>query len=108
MSDRTEKTFHEQVREYLIDEYGNENIEHEKYLEETGRYADFWIDGPLMSLAVEVENDWEAVMKGIGQSILYAAHEQSTAPVVVVPKGHVEYPEVQMLREKVTIVELDV
>lgn len=108
MTHESERTYHERVREYLVEQYGEENVESTKYLDETGRFADFWVEGPVVTLAVEVENDWEAVSKGIGQATLYSAHDDDAVPVVIVPPGHVEYPEVEMLRERIAIIELDV
>lgn len=108
MAHESERTFSERVREYLVEHYGEENVESQVYLDETGRFADFWVDGPVVSLAVEVENDWEAASKGIGQALLYGAHDDDAVPVVILPKGHVDYPEVEMLRERIAIIELDV
>lgn len=99
MTHESERPYHDCVVAWLKEEYGEDNVETDKYLRETGRYCDVWIDGPLAVLAVEIENDWEAVLKGIGQAHLYAAHETAGAvPMVITPPGHVEEPEVTLLR----------
>lgn len=96
-----ERPFHQRVVEYFIEEYGAENVETDKYLGEAYRYADVWVEGPLVEFAVEIENDFEAVFKGIGQAELYAAHgSANTVPVVVVPPDHTDEPDVTMLRER--------
>ena len=110
MSDITELAFaDEHVGPWLADLFGAENIEQEVYLDNSGRYADFWVDLGQFAIAVEVENDWEASVKGVGQAMLYAKHEQNVWPLVVVPKGHIEQPEFDYLRERspVAIVEVD-
>lgn len=98
--------FSEKVGEMLIEAYGRDNVEKEKYFSESKRYVDYWVSGPLVNLAVEVENDKPSLMVGAGQAIMYSGHSENTVPVVVVPEGHVEYPEVEHIRRYVPVVEL--
>lgn len=88
-----ESEYTENVAEWLEDTFGEENVEANRYLEATGRYADYWVDLGAVSIAVEVENDWEAAIKGVGQASLYAAHAENVWPLVVLPTGHVDEPE---------------
>lgn len=107
MTHESEDTFADHVEELLIQYYGEENVDRNHYLEETYRFADFWVDTGLVILAIEVENDFDSVLKGISQAYLYAAHDKRALPLVVVPKDHVENPEIEMLREKAPILELE-
>lgn len=107
MVHESEKSFHDKVHEYLIDAYGENNVTSKVYLEESYRFADFWVHTPIVDLAIEVENDFNAVIRGVGQAFLYAAHSKNAVPVVIVPKGHIEQPEVDMLRQRITITELE-
>lgn len=103
-----ERPFHDRVVSYLEDKYGEDNVETDKYLPDPYRFCDIWVDGPLFPYAIEVENDFEAAIEGVGQALIYAAEEQNAVPVVVLPPGHVDKPEVDSLRRQVSIVELDV
>lgn len=108
MTHEDEITFQDRVYEYLAQNYGSENVETDKYLPEPYRFVDVWIDGPVAPLAIEIENDFEAVMEGVGQALIYAASAENAIPVVIVPPGHVEEPEVTALRRRIPVVELDV
>lgn len=75
------------------------------------RRPDFIAGGPFHTLVVEVENDFEAAFKGVGQVLAYASElrsvgseEHDVVPVLVLPRGHVEAPEVEYLREHVRVV----
>lgn len=106
MTHEYENEFARKVGEYLIEQYGEENVEQNKYFSESRRYVDFWVDAPVVSLAIEVENDFDAVMEGVGQSLVYAGHEEGAIPLVIVPEDHVEHPEVDYLRETVRVIEM--
>lgn len=103
-----ELSFRDRIVAYLQDHYGEENVEENKYLPEPYRFCDIWVEGPLVDYAIEVENDFDAAIKGVGQALIYAAEEENAVPIVVVPPGHVEEPEVSSLRRVVRVVELDV
>lgn len=107
MTHESEKSFSDKVEHILNEQFGEENVEEQYYLEESYRFADFWVDTGFIILAIEVENDFEAAFKGISQAYLYAAHDPRAVPVVVVPEGHIEEPEVTMLRGLCTIVEIE-
>lgn len=83
------------IVEDLEDAYGAENVRREVVLPVTERRVDILVETPSAApdLAIEVENDFESVPGAVGQAIQYA--EQTGArPVVFVPEGHVEIPEV--------------
>lgn len=106
MTHEYESEFAEKVGEYLIESYGEENVEQNKFLSESYRFVDFWVDGPVVTLAIEVENDFDAVIEGVGQALMYAGHDDGVVPVVIIPEDHVEHPEVDYLRETVRIIEM--
>lgn len=104
MTHELEKTFGDRVEEHLVEHYGADNVEREKYLPEPYRFVDFWVSGPVVDLAIEVENDFESLMTGIGQAQLYAAHRDAV-PVVIVPEDHIDHPEMEMVKEQVQVME---
>lgn len=106
MTHKSEDNFSDGVEEELVECYGEENVERQVYLAESGRYADFIVDGPLFRLAIEVENDWESAIGAVGQAQLYAGHYADAVPVVIIPEGHKENPEYELLRNRVLIVEM--
>lgn len=108
MTHESEHDFTDRVGHYLEGMFGEDNVFGNLYLKETGRYADWWVDLDVVILAIEVENDWEAAIKGVGQAILYSKHSEKAIPLVIIPPGHIEEPEATMLREEVHIIELDV
>jgi len=100
-----ESEFAKNVKQLLENEYGEDKVEGGVYLLETRRYVDFYVEAPLVDLAIEVENDFEAVFKGVGQSLVYS-HGTEVAPVIVVPEGHIDEPELEILGSHVPIVQL--
>lgn len=108
----SESTYHDRVYDYLVDQYGVDNVDSNVYLSETYRFVDIWVEGPVVDYAIEIENDFESAIEGIGQAALYASHEfdnPNVVPIVVLPPDHVAQPEADMLRESgIHIVELDV
>lgn len=108
MTHESERTFHDRVVVELEQRYGAANVETDKYLQASGRYADVWVDIEPIALAIEIENDWESVATGVGQALLYAQHDARAVPVVIVPPGHVESPERELLARYLPIVEFDV
>lgn len=99
-----EEEFHKYVAEWLMVEFGAENVEHERYLQTTYRFVDFWVETHLCNYAIEVESNFHSVLTGMGQSMLYAAHEPNTIPVVIVPKGEYDEPEATLIQEKTPVV----
>lgn len=106
MTHEHESEFTEKVEEELESFFGEENVRREVYLPETWRFADFVVQTEFFGFVVEVENDWDSVFKGIGQATLYASHYPNCFPVVVLPEGHTESPEVEYFRRHIPIVEV--
>lgn len=105
MTHDAETTYHDDVAAVLEAEYGERNVESQRYLDRTGKFPDFWVTTPLVDLAIEVENDWPAALyEGVGQAMFYAAHSPDAVPVVVVPPGHVEEPDATMIRTQLPVV----
>lgn len=73
------------VQEMLNAEYGEENVERNVYISETRRYADFVVRAWPVDLAIEVENDFDAVFKGVSQALVYADQADDMAPVIIRP-----------------------
>lgn len=94
-----ETTFADAVINYFKDEYPNCEVEREPYLQRTGRWADLLVETKDETFIVEVENDFEAMFKGIGQVLVYSAHSHEYIPIVAVPEGHVDEPEWTMMKK---------
>lgn len=95
MTHEGEKTYSEKVEESLIDIYGEENVHSQVTLPVSQRRVDFHVETPDESadLAIEVENDFESVFAGVGQTTVYA-DQLDARPMVFVPPGHIKVPEV--------------
>lgn len=110
MTHESELDFGEKVVLRLEEMYGEEAIETQYTLPDTGRRVDVYVDTPgnVPPMAMEVENDFESVFNGIGQAWLYS-QQLAAMPFVVVPTGHVELPELLYLAgSPVTIVQFPV
>lgn len=107
MTHESERDFSDKVRVWLEDEFGEDNVIGPQYLDETSRLADFWVFNGLTIYAIEVENDFEAAVKGFGQSWLYSFHHPIATPIIILPEEHVQYPEVTMMRMLLPIIEFE-
>lgn len=103
MPHQPETEFHKRVKSYLHEKYGENNVVSQAYLEDTGRWADFRVESPLGVIYIEVENDFEAVFKGIGQAELYASHESNARGIVIFPEEHIEEPEYSYLSQSTKV-----
>lgn len=92
----SEVEYRELVAAWLADNFVD--IEHEVYLSDTGRFVDFVVRTPFERYAIEVEEDFESLTTGIGQTEMYAAELDAT-PVVVIPADVIEQPEFDLLVE---------
>lgn len=100
-----EDSFTDRIESLYRDRYGDDAVEREKYLGETGRYCDLWVETQDVTLAIEVENDGESVITGVGQVELYAAHSARAVPVVIVPDDHqIDVVERMFYRERTSVV----
>lgn len=97
-----ERNFEDYVEELLVDEYGEENVERQYYLQYSGRYVDLVAYDPEneRTWALELENDKGSALNGSGQARFYSTslkHEDpdrgSVIPVLCVPAGHIDYEE---------------
>ena len=93
-----EKEFASRVVSDLIEFYSEDEVYEEVVLPATQRRVDIVVNPKNhdIKFAIEVENDFEAVFGGIGQAEIYAA-ELNATPLIIVPEGHVEYPEIMYL-----------
>jgi len=103
----SEAKFHERVVGPRLRElFGVDAVEHEKYLDGTTAFADYWVDLGVVVLAIEVKNDADAVRSGVAQALEYAQNDDRAVPVVVTPEGQVEQAQADQLRDICPIVEL--
>lgn len=102
-----EDEYSDLVEEMLIAEYGEKNVERQVYINEVRRYADFVVRAWPVDLAIEVENDFEAVFKGVSQALVYANQANDMAPVIIRPplKDKSDKLENRILSSHVTICE---
>lgn len=108
MAHEDETPYRDRVASYLAATYGAENVETNKYLADPYRFCDIYVEGPLVDLAIEVESRFSSAIDGVGQAFIYASAAGNAVPVVVVPPGHVEEPEIDALRDRIPVVEVDV
>jgi len=81
------------------------------YYSDTGRFADAIVVTDMAVFAIEVENDFEAALKGVSQAALYASSARReyeddprpVSPLVVLPAGHADRPEAERIREETGI-----
>lgn len=108
MTHVSEYDFSDVVQAWLEETFGQSTVDDYHHLSESDRIADFYVNLGRVGVVVEVENDFEAVVRGVGQSLLYGAHFPNAWPLVVVPEGHIENPEFEYFRHRspVAIVEL--
>jgi hypothetical protein len=99
-----EDSFTDRIERQYRDRYGDDAVERDRYLDETGRYCDLWVQTPDVTLAIEVENDAESVITGVGQTELYAAHDPRAVPVVIVPDDHIDQPEWLFYQQRTSVV----
>lgn len=74
------------------------DVDTEVYLPRSYRFADVLAEGNGFRIVGEVEDNFESVFEGIGQSLLYAA-ETDAMPVVFYPEGTAEEPERTLLQQ---------
>ena len=113
MTHEPEQDFDKSVEEFLEDVFPRAVIENKPRLN-SGRIPDFvvtWTTAEILPdvvMTVEVENDFESLTDGIGQSLLYAGHFEWSIPVVVVPYGHTEQPEMSYIEKNSGVLILEV
>jgi len=103
----SEAEFHDRVvGPRLQSLFGADAVEHEKYLDGTSAYADYWVNLGVVILAIEVENDADSVRSGVAQALEYAQNDDRAVAVVITPEGHVEQAQADQLRDICPIIEL--
>lgn len=102
-------------RDYLRDVFPPDaEMAYQAYLPESARRCDFVVsqqtpgDQPNIVYAVETEDDFEGVIKSVGQAEMYAGHFERGIPVVVFPEDHYQHPELDYLRMKSPVLLLEV
>lgn len=110
-----EGTFHHAVETVLNHAFpGYDALGHEVRLPKSDRRADFvlTIGTPAgmsnIVVAVEVENDFEAIFRGVGQAHAYAGHFDHGIGVVAIPAGVAEEPELSALRKNNPVLIIEV
>lgn len=94
MPDEPESDFQERVKQRLVEDFGEANVNEEVVLPATNRRADLHVETPsdAPDFVIETEDDWGGVQRSHGQSILYAEQLNARA-FIAVPAGHVVWPE---------------
>lgn len=104
MTDEPESSFADRVFEWA-DEWALAATQN--YRLPSRRVVDVLALTEPAKFVIEVENDFEAAVKGVGQAAIYAdGVDRSLRPVyplVVVPTGHVEEPERTALERRTGI-----
>lgn len=107
MTHEYDDDFETRIEQRLVESYGRERVVRQ-HVYPTGRRVDLLVDAGLVTLALELANDAEAVITAVSQAAMYAAHDalHRTVPMVVVPDGHApEEPERDYLSATTPIVE---
>lgn len=104
MTHLSERAFTDVVEAWFRAEYGDSQVEREVYQPGPYWFVDLVVDTGPVNLFVEVENDAASIRDGVGQALGYAASQPHSVPLLVVPMGHVEMPDVQRLRASQALV----
>jgi hypothetical protein len=109
MAHESEADFEIRVQVALEQMYGAENVERQVVLPASHRRPDFVVEDTLATYYVELESEFDAAIEGVGQSLLYAAHEPQGrgVPVVIVPDGHLDEPEEEFIRHRTPAILLE-
>lgn len=105
MTHEPETAIDADVTEWFQTHFGSDHVETSPYQREINRYPDILVRGPVCDYAVEVENDRESVIHGVGQVLLYASTSDRYVPLVVTPDDHVDARE-RYLFERTTPVHI--
>lgn len=86
MSDVTEREFHGRVLDQLREAFGDERVRSEVWLDGPERWLDIAVDLPEIGtgLAIELEDNPEGCIKGVGQAVIYG-RTLGYVPVVAYP-----------------------
>lgn len=98
-----ESEYQKRVAEWLRESFSD--IEHEPTLE-SGRRPDFVVHTPFESYVLEVENTFDEIYNGIGQTSVYGV-ETGHTPLVVVPADTVTEPLFTQLSEDPDVPEVE-
>lgn len=100
--------FRKHIESKALESFGQNNVEVNREIERTTSTADLYISTDWFDIVCEVCYDWDDVLRGIGNSMLYTYHTKNTMPCVLVPAGKVKEPDVTMLRYAIPIIEVGV
>lgn len=95
MPHEPETSFQQRVKYWLTSKYGEANVREEVVLPVTRNRADLHVETPSAApdMVFETEDDWGGVESSYGQLLGYA-DQLDARPFIVVPEGHVEWPEI--------------
>ena len=88
MTHLSEATFHNRVRQWFENQYGERAVKSEVYQPGPRWYVDLVVTLPSHTLYIEIENDAASVRDGVGQCIGYAGADPHGVPVLITPPGH--------------------
>jgi len=95
----SEDDFHDALYDWWVSQVGEDNVESEVYQSEPYWFVDLIVHRSEVTWYIEIENDRNSIRKGAGQALGYAADHPDGEPMVIVPAGHVEEPDVARLRK---------
>lgn len=106
MTHETETTLEDRLEDLLVDVYGEDNVQRQYVFPASNRRVDLMVDLGLKKLVVECESRSSEVIAGMGQALLYAAHDESYVPLIAVADGHsIEDPELGFISRHVEVLE---
>lgn len=80
-----ESEYQKDVEAALVDDFGEEKVESERYFPRYERFADFVVYTKFGTLVVEVENNADEFMDGVGQAVMYSTMSRMSHGLVVTP-----------------------
>jgi hypothetical protein len=80
-----EADYHTIVWDVLNLAFGARNVKHNVHLKEYDRFADFIVYTPIVTLAIEVENNADEFINGVGQAVMYSHLSKMSLGVVITP-----------------------
>lgn len=105
MTHSPEKPFEDAVVDWFREQYGDENVEQQRWQPDPRWYCDVVVETPYAILFIEIESRASEIRPGIAQALGYCAEEPAIGvPMVVTPVGHLDEPRVARLATSSTVV----
>lgn len=103
MTHSAEKPIEDVLAEWFAERYGAENVEQQQFQRAPRWFCDIVVETEYATLFIEVESRASEVRHGVAQALGYCADDTRLGiPMVVTPKGHLDDPRVERLRQSTT------